>query len=317
MSIRFWCVLAGLLCGSGVAQAQIARLPDSACAALGEGGDGFEEEQPSWPSRGTGGGSGSGNAFVTVPGQAGNAAYANREYFWFVPDLPAPRSLPLVVTLHGTAGSPANARNEARIVRDLWRDAASEFGFAVLSPVAGGALGSWVAPEFAGDAPSDYDVIAAAMADFESHQDIERARRHLWGFSAGGHVALDLMLDPKHPFFSRSQFAAVAINAGALAGLACQGLAPAVCDLRLREAFPRLPLQVLVGNADPLRAHAAADAPRFLASGWVDQRNHRYLEFPGGHWVEPAHPAQHWDWLCRFARRLDPPQRFRLRPTTP
>jgi poly(3-hydroxybutyrate) depolymerase len=305
------------LLASATSIAQVVRLPATACAEAGAAGDGFEELALSWPSRGIGGSAGSGNAFVAVPGYASLPAYAHREYFWFVPELPAPAPMPVVVLLHGTAGSPAAARNEARIVRDLWTAAASEHGFALIAPVAGSALGSWLAPDQEGAAPSDYDVIAAALADLESRHDIERARRYLWGFSAGAHVALDLIVNPFHTGFGRRQFAAVAGNAGALAGLACAGLSAVECDAQLRAAFPRLPLQMLVGSSDPLRGHAVADAQRLLAQGWTDQRDYRLVEFTGGHWVDWSHPAAQWSWLCQFARRLDPIERFRLRPSTP
>jgi len=307
-------VLGGVL---SVAQAQIVRLPDAACAAPGSGGDGFEESSPSWPSLGSGGVVGSGSRFIAVPGLEGDPAYGARRYFWFVPTLAVPAPIPLVVLLHGTAGSPSNAQNEARIVRDLWVDTATRHGFAVVAPVAGSSRGSWIVPNAAGDAPTDYDVIAAAVQDLETRHDIERARRYVWGFSAGGHVALDLVLNPLHAGFGRRQFAAVAVNAGTLAGLACAGLTDAECRSALRDAFPRLPIQVVVGDADPLRTHAEGDIGRFLGQGWVVPNTYRHVTFEGGHWVDPAHPDLHWDWLCRFGRRLDPIERFRLRPPVP
>lgn len=306
-----------LFAAAGLVSAQILRLPDAACAEVGEAGDGFESAWPSWPSGGDGGVSGSGDRLIAIPGFESNPAYAQRRYFWFVPEAPRPGPMPLVVALHGTAGTPANAYREARIVRDLWVDAARRHGFAVLSPVAGGSRGSWIAPLAAGDAPTDYDVIAAMIADLESRFDIERARRYLWGFSAGGHVALDLVVNPLHEGFGRRQFAAVGVNAGVLAGLACSGRDDLACRAALAEAFPRLPVQVLVGDGDSLGAHAAADTPRFLGSGWVNDRNYAAATFVGGHWVASDHPDRHWDWLCRFGRVLDPIQRFRLRPRAP
>lgn len=299
------------------AWAQIERLPESSCAEAGASGDGFEELALSWPSLGSGGFGGSGNAFVAVPGYESLPAYAHREYFWFVPEQVPLGPMPVVVLLHGTAGSPANARSEARTVRDLWRDAASAHGFAVIAPIGGSSVGSWVVPETAGAGPSDYDVIAAVIADLESRHNIERARRYLWGFSAGAHVALDVVLNPFHAGFGRRQFAAVAANAGALAGLACTGMTNADCDAQMRAAFPRLPVQMLVGTLDPLRNQALADGARFLSQGWTQSRDYQYVEFSGGHWVDPPHAAVHWAWLCQFARRLDPIERFRLRPLTP
>jgi dienelactone hydrolase len=299
------------------AAAQILRLPDVACAEQGEAGDGFESSWPTWPSFGTGGVTGSGSRVIAVPGFESNPAYAQRTYFWFVPELGRPGPMPVVIALHGTAGTPANAYNEARIVRDLWVDVAQRHGFAVVAPVAGGSRGSWVAPLAADNSPTDYDVIAAAMMDLESRFNIERARRYLWGFSAGGHVTLDLVVNPVHDGFGRRQFAAVGVNAGVLAGLACSGLDDAACRAALSDAFPRLPVQVLVGDADSLLAYAAVDAPRFLDTGWVGSRNHRFESFPGGHWVGLDHPQRHWDWFCRFGRVLDPIQRFRARPNTP
>ena len=225
--------------------------------------------------------------------------------------------MPVVIALHGTAGSPSRARTEARVVRDLWTGAANRHGFAVVAPVAGSSLGSWLAPDAPGAAPGDYDVVAAVMSQLESRYDIERARRYLWGFSAGGHIALDLALNPWHEGFGRRQFAAIAINAGTLAGQACRGSTTSACDVALRDAFPRLPVQVLIGDLDPLVAQVVADAPRFRSQGWTNLRDYQLLTFGGGHWVEPTHPQQQWDWLCQYARRLDPIERFRLRPYTP
>jgi predicted esterase len=296
---------------------QIVRLPETACAEASASGDGFEVAAPSWPSRGVGGGPGAGNGFVAVPGFELLPAYAHREYFYFVPEVSLGVVMPVVIALHGTAGSPSRARTEARVVRDLWTDAANRHGFAVVAPVAGSSLGSWLAPDAPGAAPSDYDMITAVMRQMESRYDIERARRYLWGFSAGGHVAIDLALRPWHEGFGRRQFAAIAINAGTLAGQACRGGTTSECDLALHDAFPRLPLQVMIGDLDPLVAQVVADAPRFRSQGWTNLRDYQLLTFGGGHWVEPTHPQQHWDWLCQYARRLDPIERFRLRPYTP
>lgn len=312
-----WLLMFWLVAMVWPVHAQILRLPDAACAEQGEAGDGFESTWPTWPSLGSGGVAGAGSRVIAVPGFESNPAYAQRTYYWFVPNTLRPGPMPVVVVLHGTAGTPANAYNEARIVRDLWSDAARRHGFAVVSPVAGGSRGSWVAPVAAGDAPTDYDVIAAAVFDLESRFNIERARRYLWGFSAGGHVALDLVVNPLHEGFGRRQFAAVGVNAGVLAGLACSGLDDAACRQALHEVFPRLPVQVLVGDADSLRSYVELDVPRFLGGGWVDARNHVFQVFSGGHWVAFEHPDRHWDWFCRFGRVLDPIQRFRARPTTP
>ncbi len=309
-------IVVQLLCAQAVL-AQTLRLPSSACAEVGAQGDGFETSTSTWPSLGAGGAVGGGNGFVAVPGFESLPNYGHREYFYFVPELPLGKPMPLVVVLHGTAGSPLRARNEARVVRDVWIDAATRYGFAVLSPVAGGSQGSWVAPTAPADAPTDYDVIAAIVHQFEASHNIERARRYLWGFSSGGHVALDLLINPTHAGFGRRQFAALAVNAGVLAGLACNGSRAANCDSALRSAFPRLPLQVIVGDQDPLIGYAAADAPRFRAQGWTDTRDYQLQTFDGGHWVELTHPERQWQYLCQFSRRLDPIERFRLRPYTP
>lgn len=311
------CLAVGML-WAGMSHAQVLRLPEHSCAEVGASGNGFESNEPSWPSRGTGGTTGSGSRAIPVPGYAHLPMYSQRSYHWFVPE-PAnpPRPMPLVVVLHGTAGTPSRAYFEARIVRDLWIEAAQRHGFAVLAPVAGGSQGGWVAPQSALDAPTDYDVIAAAIADLEARFDIERARRYLWGFSSGGHVALDLAVNPMHAGFGRRQFAAVGINAGALAGLACAGLNETECRAALQSAFPRLPIQVLVGDVDPLRSHTEGDEPRFLATGWAVDRSYRREVFVGGHWVGYDHPDRQWDWLCQFGRVLDPIERFRLRPGQP
>ncbi|MCE3001635.1 MAG: hypothetical protein LW860_02875 [Xanthomonadaceae bacterium] len=212
-------------------------------------------------------------------------AAAPRDYHVYVPASYSPGSAwPLVVVLHGSPGSPALADPAARTVRDAWSARAAASGFLVLAPVASGpTAGGWLA--------SDEAAIVAAIADLEARYNLDRRRRYLWGFSAGGHFAHGLALA------RADHFAAYGVNAGVLQAYAgVDAPAAAAC---------RLPLSVRVGDGDAagLLDAARADRTRFDAAGWAAGVDRQYVEFAGGHAFGATDIDAHWAW---FASRQRP-----------
>lgn len=243
------------------------------------------------PSGGSGGPApGSFVRTVEVPG------YGTRTYHVHVPaGYDQMKPVPLLLALHGAAGSSAAAHSAAQGLRDDWRPTADSGGFLVAAPVAGGASGGWIAPP---PGPSDYDVFAAVITDLEAAYDVDRSRRIGWGFSAGGHVMHDLVLNQFSTEVTIDSFAAVAVHAGAMQALACTS--PSQCNAQVAAMPRRLPMAFVVGEGDPLWPYVQADHARLLANGWSDGVDAFWLAFTGGHTYAPAHLAQVWQRLCPF-----------------
>ncbi|MCB1560129.1 MAG: hypothetical protein KDI75_03375 [Xanthomonadales bacterium] len=275
-------------------------LPETACTpASALFLDGLESipRLPVDDSAGSGGASGAFAASTHVAG-IGNGT---QTWYGYAPALTLQRPLPLVLLLHGGAGSPAAADTAAMQLRDQWQPLAAARGFLLVVPVAGGNAGGWLAPSGPGDHPSDYDVISAALADAESMYRVNRTRRYGWGFSAGGHVMHDLAINGFAPTFSEPNMAAYAVSAGLLPALACSGMTSAQCDALL-SAVPRpLPVLIRIGSSDAYQPYAAADRNRFLANGWTSDSSLGYSVFSGGHVIDAGEPAASWSFLCRFA----------------
>lgn len=278
------------------------RLPDWVCAqpdALFV--DGFEAAGARYrePSGGSGGGSGDATLTVTVVGLGTRTVYVHAP-----PDLAPAHPMPLVLALHGQAGSPSAADTAARAVRTSWSALADAQRFVVVVPVASGGAGGWIAPPLPpATGVSDYDVMAAAIAAAEARWNVDRSRRIGWGFSAGGHVMHDIMYTPYvAPALSIDTFAAYGVNAGVLQGLACNGLSGAQCSALIAAAPRRIPLDIRVGDTDSLRPYALDDRSRFLAQGWTSGLTLYYAEFSGGHTYAPAQLAGIWADLCPFQR---------------
>ncbi len=142
--------------------------------------------------------------------------------------------------------------------------------------------------------------MATAIADAESAWNIDRSRRIGWGFSAGGHVIHDLVLNHYSTQVTIDHFAAHAVSAGALAGLACSGMSGAQCDALVAAASRRIPVDFHVGTSDPLFAQTLADSERFLAAGWQEGVNLWFTPFPGGHTYASVQLEQIWTNLCPF-----------------
>src|SRR5690606_35818549 len=97
------------------------------------------EAVPSAPSNGSGGAyPGDVTRTIDVPG-LGNRSF----YLRLPPGYTPQQDWPLLLALHGTAGSPANAAVYAQQVRSDWSGWADARGFIVLAPVGNSVQGGW------------------------------------------------------------------------------------------------------------------------------------------------------------------------------
>ncbi len=203
--------------------------------------------------------------------------------------------MPLVLARHGQAGSPAAADSEALRARNTWAGIADAEGFIVVAPVGTESTGGWIVPP---PNPSDYNLFASAMADAEAAYNIDRSRRIGWGYSAGGHVLHDIMYNDFGAPISIDDFAAYAVSAGVLQGLACNS--PSACSALLGTASRHVPLDIHIGNSDPLVSYAQQDRDAFVANGWVLGDDLWFSPFVGGHNYTASHLDTMWQRLCPF-----------------
>ena len=295
--MRMATALVWLACAGIADAAGVGRLPADACRApFALFADGFEGTAAVYREASNGVGGvfpGATTRVVDVPG------FGNRTYYLHVPAGYSPgRPLPLLLALHGAAGSPALAQAAAQQLRGAWGMVGETGGFVVAAPVASGGSGGWLVPP---PSPSDYDVFAALVADVSANYNIDRSRLYAWGFSAGGHVLHDLVLGPYSPALDIDDVAAYAVAAGTLPALACSGLGEGACNALLADAR-KIPVWLQVGTADPRRNQVLADRNRFLAHGWEAETNLHHLEFAGGHTYTQAQLAATWTFLCPFQR---------------
>lgn len=231
------------------------------------------------------GGSGSTMLSVQVP-ENGRIHHAYLQ----VPSAYSPQvAAPLVLLLHGGAGSPAGADLAASSLRLDWQAAADSLGAIVLAPVASGGSGGWV-PTL------DSLAIACLIAEVEARFSIDRSRRYLWGFSAGGHYGHSLALR------NATRFAAYSVKAGALAGLVCNpywGVAD--CAGRLPAALPRIPVQLRAGQFDSLQSYMLSDQSSFSQAGWIISVDLSVETVGGGHQVLFEDPAAAAAWFSLHA----------------
>lgn len=291
-------LLLGVTSSASISAATTNRLPDWVCAHPDaifvdgfEGGVGITR----LPSNGSGGATGSFTRTVTVPG------YGTRNVYVFIPaSYNAARPMPLVLALHGQAGSASAAQTAAQAARNTWSGVASANGFIVIAPVASGASGGWIAPPLPPAAPglSDYTVFSAAISDIESAYNIDRSRRIGWGFSAGGHVMHDLALNPYAIDLTVDSFAGYSVSAGALEAFACSS--PSACDALVAAAPRKIPIDIHVGSSDSLLSYATNDRSRFLTHGWTASSNLWFTTFSGGHTYAAGQLAEAWANLCPF-----------------
>jgi len=297
----FAAALALLACSSGFA-AQTVVLPAWVCTRLdGVFAGGFEAGEsalPHAPSLGSGGASpGAVSRQVTVPG------LGTQPYYLYLPLDYTPRHpWPLLLALHG-AGGPGTADSAARTVRGDWGSIASGLGVIVAAPVGTDTqAGGWIAPLTAGDAPTDYDIIAKVVADAEAAYNIETTRLYGWGYSSGGHVMHSLALNGYNASVNAGTLAAYSVSAGVLEGEACRSLSSAQCASQvLLPAARKVPVDIHIGNTDPLLSYAQSDQSGFAASGWSAGGDLFFTQFSGGHVYSLTDLQQGWSNICGFA----------------
>lgn len=195
------------------------------------------------------------------------------------------KAWPLIVVLHGAAGSSEFAPLAADEIRNLWAGVAEREGAILLAPVASGAQGGWLPA-------NDQPYVACAVAEVSRRYRIDAARRYLWGFSAGAHFGHALALG------NSRRFAAYAVHAGALEALACSVGGVYACTSTLPQVPRRIPVSLRVGDMDPLQPYVATDFGRFSAAGWAQPAQLSYAEFTGGHWVDTADVEEAWAWFA-------------------
>ncbi|MEO8459987.1 MAG: hypothetical protein ABI451_05610 [Dokdonella sp.] len=221
-------------------------------------------------------------------------------YYAHVPSNYSPsHPMPLMFALHG-AGGPNTGDFAAQTVRNDWSATADSGGFIVVAPIGSdGPNGSWSVPPKAGT--TDYDVFVAILANVQSRYNIDLSRRIGWGYSAGGHVMHDLILGAYSANVNINTFAAYSVNAGVLAGLACQGLSGAQCTALVAGANRKIPLDIHIGTGDSqLYPYAVDDQSRFLVNGWTSNSTLYFTTFNGGHIYTQQNLAEIWTNLCPF-----------------
>jgi len=222
-----------------------------------------------------------------------------RGYYLYIPDdYPAGAPYPVLLALHGAGGAGTSSTN-ARLTRDAWSEVAQARGFIVAAPIATGSGGGWVPDR-------DYAAMAAILHDVAERYDIDTSRIHAAGFSAGGHVLHDIVLNQWLPDLGSDTFAGYAVSAGTMTAYACQADAnPVPCAQLLADAPRRVPVALRVGNGDPYLPYVRQDRSRFLAAGWADGVDFDYAELNAGHEVVPQSFEAIWDFLCPFQRIPD------------
>lgn len=287
------CVDAGAAQGI-VLPAWICAHPDAIFVAGFESG---ESAVPSQASLGSGGAyPGNITRHVVVSG------LGSQTYYLYLPSNYTPdRSWPLILVLHGSAG-PNTSGTYARQVRSDWSSLADAQGFIIASPVGTDTQGGgWNQPAVNGTGPSDYDIIAAALADAAAAYNIENTRIYAWGYSAGGEVLDDIILTGW-----------VGLNANSFAGYAVTGTALAGCPTynTVQSCVPVhatriIPLDIHIGSADPIytQGYASNDENAFLAASWSLGTTLFYTVFSdgspaGGHTYTTTHLQQDWTNLC-------------------
>lgn len=272
---------------TGVLPAFVCAHPDALFA------HGFETQATRYiePSNGSGG---------AHPGEQTRAAFAAgygiRNYYLYVPTSYSPsRPLPVMLVLHG-AGGPGTAEAGAQGTRSWWSSIAEAGQFIVVAPWGSGqTAGSWVVP-------SDYEILRTALADARLAYNIDLSRQYLWGFSAGGHVAHHMILGSSSPGLNIDVFAGYAVNAGVLAALTCSNPPTAACTAMLANQPRRIPLDIHIGDSDPLLPYAQDDIARFQSAGWAAGDTFNPVTFVGGHTYTTEILGEIWDHLCPFQR---------------
>lgn len=267
----------GLLTESGAQAQQTLRLPAAMCRDGSLFADGIESGPLYSPDATPG-------AALVNPGNQQRQVLVSsnlRTYYLRVPPLyRADRPLPVLILLHGATGSSATTPDAAQDLRDLFSASADRTGVLLVAPPASGASGGW-------EPSADLPFIEAILDDLEMAVVLDRQRRSLWGFSAGGHVAHGLAL------WNSEVFAAYAVKAGVLQAYAGVN-APSI-------ATREVPLYSRIGTSDPLLPFAQDDVLRFVNAGWQIDDTLQYREVSGGHSYSTTDADSALPWLCRWA----------------
>ncbi|MGB8716855.1 MAG: hypothetical protein WCD66_10925 [Rhodanobacteraceae bacterium] len=284
-----------------VSAAQTIRLPDYLCGgSQGIFADGYETGGvfSSDPSMGSGGAY-PGNHSRSFP----FAVLGTQTYYLHVPpQYQSGQAMPVMLVLEGYTGSHANSVQDAQGMRDDWIGPADTYGFIVAVPVNNKWNGSWLPADGSGQT-NDYDAIGAALDDLGQAYNIERNRVSVWGFSAGGHIAWDMLLN--NGAFVRP----TPLNAGTLASMSTSGAnsqfacndTVATCGARFAALPRKVPVDIHIGNSDPNYAWTGDDYQRLLTNGWVYGKNLSYTLFVGGHTYMASHLVQVAGFACRYA----------------
>ncbi|HJU40836.1 MAG TPA: hypothetical protein VJ724_14795, partial [Tahibacter sp.] len=125
------------------------------------------ETIPSAPSHGSGGAIGNPMLTYTIAGLGSGAQTA----YVYVPGRYTPaRAWPTIVLLHGAAGSPFWADQEARRARGTWQDVADFNGVILVAPVGNKSDGSWIVPPSPG--PNDYQFVDTVLDDVAAQYNV-------------------------------------------------------------------------------------------------------------------------------------------------
>jgi predicted esterase len=234
--------------------------------------------------------------------QVAVAGLGSQTYYAYLPGSYTPNhAWPLMLALHGSGGA-GTSDMYAQQVRSDWSALADAQGFIIAAPVGTDSQGGgWNAPDANGHGPSDYDLIAAAIADTEQAYNVERSRVYAWGYSAGGEVLHDIVLTGWSGL-NADTFAGYAVTGAALAGCPTYN---SVQSCKPADAARIIPLDVHIGSVDPIVAHgyASSDRTAFLTAGWNLGTTLFFIVFsdgdpPGGHIYTEGHLQQVWSNLC-------------------
>jgi polyhydroxybutyrate depolymerase len=138
-----------------------------------------------------------------------------REYFLFTPKGDSKKARPLVVVLHGGAGSPQNIAETTG-----FSELAAKKGFMVAYPLGLGHVPTWNAGRCCGYAErrnvDDVGFIEKMIADIKSRRNVDTGRVYATGLSNGAMMAYRLACELS------STFAAIAPVAGAMNVFSCE-----------------------------------------------------------------------------------------------
>jgi len=235
--------------------------------------DGLQDD--SEPSGGTGG---------SFPGLQLRTVQGIHDYYIYVPTSYQPGvAMPIMAVWHGQAGAGGSAA-AALDMRLFWQPRAEAGNFIVVAQASTGASGGWIPG-------TDSGILQAIFNDMEASYNIERTRRYLWGFSAGGFVMHAIALS------NADFFAAYAVS-GAHLGYASQsGIFPS-------GASRQIPVVISVGQTDSHFTPAQNDLQAFVQAGWNLGNDLWFDDFVGGHVLLNHVPELVWDHVC-VSTRLD------------